>query len=229
MSTTDTLAYRCPHCHAVVDAREDLIGSVVDCPTAECGRPFRLEAPVAAPMDAEDARSNEHHTLVKGPSDDESNLETVHPAMIRRHVGQSILIVALLGLGIAALVAGGLFGQGLTMDDSEIVGAGILLIAGAVMTAFAAVVLLTWWIQARMTTLIVTSERTIFRRGIFSRETSEVRHADVRNLQVDQSLAQRMLGIGDLAISSSGQDDLEIMVRGIPNPGGIAEIVRNRQ
>jgi hypothetical protein len=35
--------------------------------------------------------------------------------------------------------------------------------------------------------------------------------------------------VGDLAISSSGQDDLEIQARGLSNPAGIAELIRQRQ
>lgn len=229
MSATDTLTYHCPHCHAVVDAREDLIGKVVDCPAPDCGRPFRLEAPSAVPLDA-DALRNEHaaHATVTDPADDESVVTEVHPVAVRRHLGQATAVLALLVLGVAALMMG-VISQPLILGEAEVMAPAALTITGGALLAAALGIFAVWWIRARMTTLIVTSERTILRKGLISRDSSEVRHQDVRNLQVDQSFVQRMLGIGDLAISSSGQDDLEIEVRGIPDPGSIAEMVRNRQ
>jgi hypothetical protein len=61
------------------------------------------------------------------------------------------------------------------------------------------------------------------------RETSEVQHDDIRNIQVKKSLSDRILGIGRIAISSAGQDDMEIDIRGVPHPDGVADTVRSCQ
>ncbi len=72
-----------------------------------------------------------------------------------------------------------------------------------------------WFFDARFQTMTITDERTIWVRGIFERETSEVQHDDVRNIQVKQTFVDRILGVGRIAISSAGQDELEIDVRDV--------------
>jgi len=61
-----------------------------------------------------------------------------------------------------------------------------------------------WMLLSQFTTLTVTDDLTIYQEGFVSRETSEVQHNDVRNIQLDQSFVQRLLGIGGVSISSSG-------------------------
>jgi len=56
-----------------------------------------------------------------------------------------------------------------------------------------------------------------------------VRHDDVRNIQVNQNIYQRAVGTGDIAISSAGQDNLEIDVDSIPQPEELATTVRDLQ
>jgi uncharacterized membrane protein YdbT with pleckstrin-like domain len=58
------------------------------------------------------------------------------------------------------------------------------------------------------------------RRNI-CRNTSEVQHHDVFNIQIDQSLFERLLRIGEIGISSSGQDDLGIVASRFPSPESI--------
>jgi len=53
-----------------------------------------------------------------------------------------------------------------------------------------------WMLLSQFTTLTVTDDRTIYQEGFVSRETSEVQHNDVRNIQLDQSFVRRLLGIG---------------------------------
>jgi uncharacterized membrane protein YdbT with pleckstrin-like domain len=80
------------------------------------------------------------------------------------------------------------------------------------------VLLFCWWLSCKAQDLTVTSKRTIYRRGILAKSTSEVRHADVRNIVVTQSFLQRVFGVGTVAISSAGQADFEITISGIPDP-----------
>ena len=89
--------------------------------------------------------------------------------------------------------------------------------------------LLAWWVSARFTMLIITNKRTTYRVGILSRDVSEIRHQDVRNLQVDQNAFQRITAVGDIGISSAGQEDIEIQAKNIPHPNRIADIIRQLQ
>ncbi len=82
------------------------------------------------------------------------------------------------------------------------------------------------WLRCRATRLIVTTERTTLRTGIVSRQTNEVRHSDLRNVQVRQTAFERMVGVGEVELSSAGQSNVEIAVGGLPDPAGIAELIR---
>lgn len=85
------------------------------------------------------------------------------------------------------------------------------------------------WLRCRATRLVVTSERTILKTGILSRQTNEVRHRDLRNVQVQQGVLDRMVGVGRVELSSAGQSNVEIDVAGIPDPQGIADLIRQHR
>jgi hypothetical protein len=85
--------------------------------------------------------------------------------------------------------------------------------------------LLVWWLNTLGTTLTVTDRRTILRKGLLSKYTTEVFHKDVRNIQVGQSFLQRIFHVGHIGISSSGQAGIEVEVDGIPAPNRVKEIL----
>lgn len=86
--------------------------------------------------------------------------------------------------------------------------------------------LIIWWLSCLYTTLTVTNQRTILRKGILSKRNNELYHADVRNIRVNQDFVDRILGVGELQISSAGQSDIEIQVKGMLKPQKIADIIR---
>ncbi len=89
-----------------------------------------------------------------------------------------------------------------------------------------AIGLFVWWLIISHRSLTITNQRSIFRDGIFSTLTSEVRHVDVRNIQVHQNWVQRLFGTGRIGISSAAQGGIEIQIDGILDPRSIAELVR---
>jgi uncharacterized membrane protein YdbT with pleckstrin-like domain len=101
----------------------------------------------------------------------------------------------------------------------------LLSVAAIPLWGLGLVVLLIWWLRTLGTALIVTDRRTVLRRGLFSKYTTEVMHRDVRNVQVGQTFFQRILGVGAVGISSSGQSGVEIEVAGIPRPGKIERLI----
>ena len=208
------LLYNCPSCQVSVEIAEDFVGDTVDCPN--CSVPFHAETPSAEPI-LDQSQRRDASFSISTPTDDESVLESIHPALVRRNPVQFLGLTA---LGIASIWGAVTAGQ----YDYWILTylcVGVFLI-GAGYAAYL-------WVDVLMTTLIITSKRTRKRTGIIEKRTSEVQHDDVRNLQVNQNMLQRILGIGDIAISSSGQDDLEIVVQGIPSPNDVAETVRRMQ
>jgi len=217
-----TLTYRCPHCGASHEVDEALVGDRVDC--RKCGRPFEAAMPVARPSEGEATAAPEFR-VAAGEGEVEDTILQTHPAMLRKHPGRVLGLLIVLAAGTAAIVLGAVGGVAVPGNAPPLV----LLASGAVIAGLAALYWLAWWVQTRFTTLTITNRRTILRRGLIARDTSEVRHRDVRNLQINQTTLERMLGVGDVSISSAGQDDLEIRIEGIPKPEKVASIVRDMQ
>ena len=87
------------------------------------------------------------------------------------------------------------------------------------------VIILIWWLICMRKTLTVTNERTTLRIGILSKQVNEIRHSDVRNIKLRQGLFQRILRSGSIAVGSSATGVYEIVVKGIPHPDKIKELV----
>lgn len=83
-----------------------------------------------------------------------------------------------------------------------------------------------WWkLMTYSASLTITNKRTIARRGILSRATSEVLHDNIRNVQIQQNLWERIWRIGTISISSAGQAGVEIEMRRVPSPDRVREII----
>jgi uncharacterized membrane protein YdbT with pleckstrin-like domain len=87
------------------------------------------------------------------------------------------------------------------------------------------ILLFVWWLQSQATTLTVTNEQTTLRKGILSKETNDVFHNNVRNIQIRQTPFQRIMNVGWIGISSAGQAGLEIEVNGIVDPERVKQII----
>ena len=66
------------------------------------------------------------------------------------------------------------------------------------------------------------------RWGIIAREVNSIRIADVRNINVKQSLGDRILFVGDIEFSSAASDNAEVMFKGVSRPMRIKRIVQER-
>ena len=89
--------------------------------------------------------------------------------------------------------------------------------------------LIVWFFRCRSTELTVTDLRTRLHRGWLSRSITEVWHRDVRNVQIEQTLFQRILGVGRIGVSSAAQSSIEIEVSGLRNVDKIKGIIdKNR-
>ena len=230
---TEPLTYECPHCRANVPVDPAVLGEAVACPS--CNREFEAALPKGRPVGNAVDPGGPATTAVgntsAGPTtatvheeaDEETVLHKVHPALLRAHPLRSLGFL-LLGVAGAVAVAFGLLGN--TLFGIE---ASVLWIAGLAMIVVAALYVAWAKIMAQATTLTVTTKRTILEHGLFNKNTSEVQHDDVRNIKSDRSFLERTFGYGDIALSSSGQDEMEIVVKDIPNPQELIETVRRHQ
>lgn len=92
-----------------------------------------------------------------------------------------------------------------------------------------AVILLIWWLRVKNTVIIIDAEKTILRKGVLSKQTNEVYHSDVRNIQVFKSFFQRMFDVGSLQVSSAGQGSMEISITGVPKPAEAQSIINDHR
>lgn len=72
----------------------------------------------------------------------------------------------------------------------------------------------------------LTTHRAMARTGLLAAHLDEVEIRDVRSITLDQSLFQRLLGIGDVGFSTSGGDGVEVAFHGIADAVAIKEKVR---
>jgi len=82
-----------------------------------------------------------------------------------------------------------------------------------------------WWLQTRTAELTITNKRTTQRRGLIAKNTTEVLHRDVRNIQVNQTAMQRIFGVGSVGISSAGQAGVEIQFTGVADPESVKALI----
>ncbi|MDM8569886.1 PH domain-containing protein [Thiotrichales bacterium HSG1] len=90
-----------------------------------------------------------------------------------------------------------------------------------------------WWLEVVNTGLKVSNERISFRKGILSKNVREVFLSDIRSVEIDQTIMQRITGTGRLEISSAASSDAEITISGIPDAYEVKKIIdehrRNRK
>lgn len=224
------LIAQCPYCGQEVETTIERIDGPIVCP--KCEKPFEMEIPttkVTSVREVQDASNSSH--LASEPV--ERTLFKVHPVLFRAHplgtlIFSAMSVAAFYGLWLS-------LAKHDTSEHSRFLGSTTLgsidwlLWLSIAALLVAALLVFSAFMKSISTTLTLTDSRTILRRGLIRRDSSEVQHDDVRNIQVDQSFFQRLLRIGDIGISSSGQDDLEIVIRQVPSPNRIVETIRENQ
>lgn len=101
------------------------------------------------------------------------------------------------------------------------IGAASAILIGLALVVFAVVV-----VQRATRRYTVTTQRAIVEQGLLSRHVFEIELANVRDLQLRQSVWERVLGTGTLEISSAGRDTAEVVFAGVPSPDQVKEFVR---
>ncbi|QDU59502.1 Bacterial membrane flanked domain protein [Planctomycetes bacterium Pan216] len=213
----------CPACGTPAKASSDMAGRRVRCPT--CDHPFQIPithatvAAVAPTPDGDDAMLEPIDDDPDAPDSPRAEhiLWEGQPSVIRTQPIRTMAKCVMLLVGVI-LLSVWTFGGGAWV-----------FLFGSLLIFFGAVMLLRSVIHAMGTRLTITNKRSTLRRGLLSKFTTEVRHKDVLNLQVRQTIFERLLDTGTIEISSAGQGDIEIQVTGLVDPDRIARIVRSHQ
>src|SRR5579862_3765497 len=81
-------------------------------------------------------------------------------------------------------------------------------------------------IRARTVVWNLTSDRLIEKRGLVASRRREMELADIRSVEVDKRVFQRMFGLGDVTIASAASADYAIRLNHISDPDNAAETIR---
>ena len=82
-----------------------------------------------------------------------------------------------------------------------------------------------WAILARAERLTITNKRVVMARGILSKSTIEMLHKTIQDIEVDQTFADRLWGIGKVSISNAGQENDEIIIHAVKNPYRVRSVI----
>lgn len=81
------------------------------------------------------------------------------------------------------------------------------------------------WYRRASLVLRVFPNRITIERGVFSKCYQDYLPRDIRSVDVDQSFLARLVGIGDITVSTSATAEASEKIEGIPDPKGIRELI----
>lgn len=212
--------FNCPHCKQPLEAPEEMRGQPIDCPS--CNKAFTIPTPTAPPPQSpatkacpfcgeeilSQAKKCKHCGEIldeslraqsaKAPTQPIQNTPSQAPEKTEYESHPSMFKNNPLGFIISIFLCFFVIGF---------------------------IILLIWWLNTLGTTLTVSNKRTVLRKGILSKRTTEVRHRDVRNIQISQGMFQRIFNVGTIGISSAGQSGVEVEATGMPDPNRVKQII----
>ena len=74
--------------------------------------------------------------------------------------------------------------------------------------------------------LIVRPDGIAIERGIIGRQSIEISMRNIRTIQVNQSVMQRIMNVGAVCVASSGTEGYEISALNMPGPHEIRQVVQ---
>jgi len=89
-------------------------------------------------------------------------------------------------------------------------------------------ILLMMFLKARATKLVIDDREILLEKGLLSKERTEFDIHKIRTVKVSQGLLDRMFGIGNIELYTSG-DAPEVIVKSFPEPNRIRDIIKKVQ
>jgi uncharacterized membrane protein YdbT with pleckstrin-like domain len=84
--------------------------------------------------------------------------------------------------------------------------------------------LIAWWRRASVVLRIYPGRLTL-ERGMFSKCFREFLARDIRSIDIDQGFLARIVGVGDLTISTAATVDASEQMEGIPDPHAVRDLI----
>ena len=187
------------------DCGRDVSTLATSCP--HCGRPSPAGT---APLMGAPPQPVQEETLWQG---------TPSATLLIGHIAGIVFVLIAIPL-LARFFASG-------MDFEKAVGMSRFgWLATGILVFIQLLALLVAWIRLRSTQYRVTNQRVIVEEGIFSKKVFESDLRYVEDSNFTQSLADRILGIGNVTLLSSDESSPRYMLRSIRDPRGIRELIR---
>lgn len=226
------LTFICDNCEKALEVDDNQAGLKVKCPycgdvnivpgsststpgTSRSGNAASVSTGPAANDSMPKARGDRAAAAGFPPANGpEAFVRQVKSSMFRARPWTTLLMFVL-------IVGGGVGGAILAFMPPLLpfaIGCGVAFVVGLVWIGI-------WKILALEVRLEITTKRTIERRGLFSKSTTEVMHADIRNFQLSQSFWQRLLNVGTIGISSAANEDVEIVMKDVPKPEEVRKMI----
>jgi uncharacterized membrane protein YdbT with pleckstrin-like domain len=96
-----------------------------------------------------------------------------------------------------------------------VIGTGVGVVAGVVLVA---AVLVAGFVRRMATVYVVTSQRLHIRRGILARRAQQTRIHRVQNVNIAQTVVDRIVRVGTVDFDTTGTDDSEFRFVRIASP-----------
>jgi uncharacterized membrane protein YdbT with pleckstrin-like domain len=88
-----------------------------------------------------------------------------------------------------------------------------------------ALVVLAGFVFRMTTTYTITNQRLTIRRGLISRHLQQTRVERVQNVNIDQSVVDRLMRVGQVDFDTAGSDDSDFTFRGVASPDEVVRAV----
>jgi uncharacterized membrane protein YdbT with pleckstrin-like domain len=98
-------------------------------------------------------------------------------------------------------------------------------LAAAIAAALAVLTLLIGWFRRVSTKYLITTQRLRISRGIVRRQVQETRLERVQNVNYNQGVLDRMLGVGTVDFDTAGTDDSEFRFEWVDGPEQVVRVV----
>jgi uncharacterized membrane protein YdbT with pleckstrin-like domain len=125
---------------------------------------------------------------------------------------------------LAGLVAGGIAALVTAIDSKVKVGVVILVFAAVVVVG-----IFVGLVKRIATTYSITNQRLHIKRGIVSRKIQQTRIERVQNVNISQSVMQRILQVGKVDFDTAGTDDADFSFDGVSQPEHMMKAVEQAQ
>ena len=81
------------------------------------------------------------------------------------------------------------------------------------------------YFRRNSTVLRIFPNRIALTRGLMSKSYRDYNPRDIRSIDIDQSFFQRIVGIGDLTISTAAAAEGAEQIKSIPDPKGVRDLI----